>query len=53
MEGLITALETAYSSGATSVMGAIGDLVPVVMPVGLGIVAIRVTWRVFRMMTGR
>lgn len=53
MEALTSALVTGFSSGATEALGVITDVVPVVMPVGVGIVVIRVGWRVFKMLTGR
>lgn len=53
MDALQTALTTAFSDGATSAMTTIGNIVPVAMPVGIGIVVIRVGWRVFKMLTGK
>lgn len=48
METLITSLTTAISSTATNIMSALGDVLPVALPVAGGIIAVYAGWRFFK-----
>lgn len=48
MEGIVTSLTTAIGSFATSAMGAIAAIVPVVLPIMGAIVVVGIGIKVFR-----
>ena len=53
MEAVTTGLTTGIASAATSMMSAIGDILPVALPVMGAIAVIGVGIKVFRKVTGR
>lgn len=53
MDAVVTGLTTGISNSATSMMSAIGDIVPVALPVMGAIAVVGVAIKVFRKVTGR
>lgn len=48
MESLVTSLTTAISSTATSIMGAMGDILPVALPIAGGVIAVTLGIKFFK-----
>lgn len=53
MEDVTTGLSTGIANAATSMMSAIGDILPVALPVMAAIAVIGVGIKVFKKVTGR
>lgn len=53
METVTSGLTTGIANAATDMMGAIGDILPVALPVMAAIAVIGVGIKVFRKVTGR
>jgi hypothetical protein len=48
MADLVTDMTTAFTTGSTSMLGAIGDIVPVALPVLVAIAVVGVGIRIFK-----
>lgn len=53
MEAVIAGLKSGLTDGAAAILTFIGELVPIVLPVMLGIVVVGIGIKVFRKITGR
>lgn len=48
MDAVVTALTNGFSSAATSAMGAIGDIIPLLIPVMAAIAVIGIGYKLFK-----
>lgn len=53
MEALITALEEAFSGYVTTIMGFLGNIIPVVLPVAIVTVVVMIGLKVFKRLSNK
>lgn len=53
MSSLITALQTAFSGYVNDIMGFIGNITPVLLPVAIAIVVVALGIKIFKKVTGK
>lgn len=53
MQSLITALQTAFSGYVNDIMGFIGSITPVLLPVAIAIVVVTLGIKIFKKVTGK
>lgn len=53
MEAITSAMTTGFSTAATDMLGAIGSILPVVIPVAAAMAVIGIGYKVFKRFTGR
>lgn len=51
--GVVASLKTALTTAGTDLLGVVSDVVPIVIPVMIGIAAVGIGIKVFKKVTGR